>query len=80
MISCGCLILFYLLGNDTEMKLVPCRWSRTGWKYVEVETNTHKFFGNINRNNCHGYNSPGLPSRGRAADYKQHKELLAKDF
>ena len=23
------------LFEKQEMKLVPCRWSRTGWKYVE---------------------------------------------
>merc|ERR1711957_387538 len=40
------------------MKLVPCRWSRTGWKYVEAETKQHKFFTNPNRANCHGYSSP----------------------
>jgi len=54
------------------MKLVPCRWSRTGWKYVEADTSAHKFFTNQNRNNCHGYNSPGMPSRGRAKDIMQH--------
>tara|TARA_B110000285_G_C14689208_1_gene408282 strand:- start:406 stop:585 length:180 start_codon:yes stop_codon:yes gene_type:complete len=41
-----------------EMKLVPCRWSKTGWKYVEVDPGTHKFFVNPNRANAHGYNSP----------------------
>ena len=40
--------------NEQEMKLVPCRWSRTGWKYVEAETGNHKFFANPNRQNCHG--------------------------
>ena len=29
---------------QSEMKLVPCRWSRTGWKYVEKEACSYKFF------------------------------------
>ena len=36
------------------MKLVPCRWSRTGWKYVESDPKEHKFFSNPNRVNSHG--------------------------
>ena len=56
------------------MKLVPCRWSRTGWKYVEADPNEHKFFGNPNRANCHGYQSP----RGRQMD--RTKKIMDDTF
>ena len=32
----NCFCNFYL-EDGTEMKLVPCNWSRTGWKYVAIE-------------------------------------------
>jgi len=52
------------------MKLVPCRWSRTGWKYVEAETKNHKFFGNPNRTNCHGYSAPDQVQQRANADFR----------
>ena len=58
--------------EEQEMKLVPCRWSRTGWKYVEAETGEHKFFKNPNRANCHGYNSPGRGRGNVDFRYKQN--------
>ena len=52
------------------MKLVPCRWSRTGWKYVEAETKNHKFFTNPNRANSHGYSSPDQVQQRGNADFR----------
>ena len=49
------------------MKLVPCRWSRTGWKYVEVDPKEHKFFGNPNRANSHGIPMQGSPQKAQQA-------------
>ena len=43
---------------ESDMKLVPCRWSRTGWKYVEQDPREHKFFGQPNRANAQGFFSP----------------------
>jgi hypothetical protein len=37
------------------MKLVPCRWSKSGWKYVGEEPEKSKFFGSPNRVNAHGF-------------------------
>ena len=39
-------------------RLVPCRWSHTGWKYVEEEPNSSRFFTNPNRVNGSGWMSP----------------------
>ena len=47
--------------NETAnrpMQLVPCRWSKNGWKYVEADPGHHKFFNNPNRINSVGF-SPG---------------------
>ena len=37
-----------------KMHLVPCRWQRTGWKYVEADPGTQNFFNNPNRVNSFG--------------------------
>jgi hypothetical protein len=29
--------------------LVPCRWQKSGWKYVNVDPEKSKFFGSPNR-------------------------------
>ena len=38
------------------MMLVPCRWSKTGFKYVEVDPNKTKFFTAPHRINGQGMN------------------------
>ena len=40
---------------DQNIKLVPCRWSNSGWKYVEEEPSEQKFFKNPNRVNTMGF-------------------------
>jgi len=37
-----------------KMHLVPCRWERSGWKYVQVDPKEHTFFNNPNRVNSFG--------------------------
>ncbi len=37
------------------MSLVPCRWQKSGWKYVEVDPGATKFFNNANRVNSFGF-------------------------
>ena len=37
------------------MHLVPCRWQKGGWKYVEVDPKQHQFFNNPNRINSTGF-------------------------
>lgn len=43
-----------------ELYLVPSRWSKSGWKYVEEDPNHHRFFSNPNRMNSHGYSPRGI--------------------
>ena len=38
----------------SKMHLVPCRWSKTGWKYVEVDPKNVNFLNNPNRVNSFG--------------------------
>ena len=62
------------------MKLVPCRWSRTGWKYVEAEPSGHKFFGNPNRTNAHGHASQDQFRRGKGDSDFRYKEDVKDAF
>ena len=39
------------------VKIVPCRWTNSGWKYVEDEPAKQKFFSNPNRANSFGTSS-----------------------
>ena len=52
------------LEGQTKMHLVPCRWSRSGWKYVEVDPQSHSFFKNPNRVNSFGITSPNKLRKG----------------
>lgn len=45
--------------QDPSMHLVPCRWSRSGWKYVEVDPKEAGFFNNPNRVNSFGMSPQG---------------------
>jgi len=40
---------------DEALLLVPCRWSNTGWKYVQTDPKAQKFFTNPNRSNSFGW-------------------------
>lgn len=42
---------------DDGIRIVPCRWSNSGWKYVEGEPAKHKYFSNPNRVNSFGSSS-----------------------
>lgn len=39
---------------NQRLHLVPCRWERSGWKYVERDPADHRFFQNPNRVNNFG--------------------------
>ena len=39
----------------TKENLVPCRWNKSGWKYIESQPYGNKFFLNPNRENYTGY-------------------------
>ncbi len=43
-----------LEGSKVKMQLVPCRWQKSGWKYVEVDPRETRFFSNPNRVNSTG--------------------------
>lgn len=46
---------FQTIPEEKKLKLVPSRWSHTGWKYVLDDPKSTKFFTNPNRANCHGW-------------------------
>jgi hypothetical protein len=63
------------------MHLVPCRWSRSGWKYVEVDPAGHNFFKNPNRVNSFGITSPGKARKGGSVirrGYHQSKSAFGE--
>ena len=41
---------------EENLQLVPCRWSHTGWKYVQSDPSGTKFFKSPNRVNSFGFN------------------------
>lgn len=41
-------------GSKVKMQLVPCRWQKSGWKYVEVDPRETRFFASPNRVNSTG--------------------------
>ena len=43
------------------MQLVPCRWQKSGWKYVEVQPGSTKFFSSPNRVNSVGFSPKVKP-------------------
>ena len=43
-------------GFDDNLQLVPCRWSNTGWKYVQADPSRTQFFQSPNRVNSFGFN------------------------
>ncbi len=40
---------------DENLQLVPCRWSHTGWKYVQSDPAKTQFFSSPNRVNSFGF-------------------------
>ena len=58
--------------GQTKMHLVPCRWSRSGWKYVEVDPKDHQFFKNPNRVNSFGVTSPNKARKGGSVARKSY--------
>ena len=42
---------------EENLQLVPCRWSHTGWKYVQKDPAGTNFFQNPNRVNSFGFST-----------------------
>ena len=42
------------IGSNQQLHLVPCRWERSGWRYVQKDPQEHGFFKNPNRVNNFG--------------------------
>jgi len=42
---------------NKNLHLVPCRWERSGWRYVQKDPADEKFFKNPNRVNNFGVNA-----------------------
>ena len=42
---------------EENLQLVPCRWSHTGWKYVQADPGATAFFTSPNRVNSFGFSS-----------------------
>ena len=49
---------------EENLQLVPCRWSHTGWKYVQADPERTNFFSNPNRVNSFGF-SASKKNQGR---------------
>jgi len=41
---------------EENLQLVPCRWSHTGWKYVQMDPSQAKLFKSPNRVNSFDFN------------------------
>jgi hypothetical protein len=45
------------ISMNENLHLVPCRWERSGWRYVQKDPADHGFFNNPNRVNNFGVDS-----------------------
>ena len=43
--------------DDDNMQLVPCRWAKSGWKYVNADPSQTRYFNSPNRVNSFGMNN-----------------------
>ena len=57
---------------NKNLHLVPCRWERSGWRYVQKDPADEKFFRNPNRVNNFGVNADKkrLASSNRESFYR----------
>ena len=44
-----------MIDSKNKETLVPCRWNKSGWKYIESQPYANKYFMNPNRENYTGY-------------------------
>ena len=42
------------MSMNANLHLVPCRWERSGWRYVQLDPGNTRFFNNPNRVNNFG--------------------------
>ena len=55
---------------------MPCRWTRTGWKYTDVDPYNNKFFKNPNRENTFGVRTECNNSVRSCSDLNSFAEKL----
>ena len=60
--------------EEENLELVPCRWSNTGWKYVQKPTAKTKFFTSPNRVNSHGFAATGQVVHQNTAGRQSNKD------
>ena len=60
------------------MQLVPCRWQKSGWKYVEVDPSSTKYFASPNRINSVGF-SPNQKPKADASMYQGEAQQFYKE-
>ena len=56
---------------NANLHLVPCRWERSGWRYVQKDPAEHGFFKNPNRVNNFGIAEAGSGKRRGASTTKR---------
>ena len=59
---------------EENLQLVPCRWSHTGWKYVQKPTAKTNFFTSPNRVNSHGFAATGQVVHQNTAGRQSNKD------
>lgn len=60
------------------MHLVPCRWQKGGWKYVERDPRDVNYFQNPNRVNGTGFN-PHVNKSTNSPYYRQAEEQYRQE-
>ena len=63
---------------EGDVKIVPCRWSNSGWKYVEGEPASHKFFSSPNRVNTFGISAATKGITPQQMDYNTYKPEIRR--
>ena len=51
------------IAMNQALQLVPCRWERSGWRYVQADPGETGFFRNPNRVNSFGVAAEGNTKR-----------------
>lgn len=69
----------------TKETIVPCRWNKSGWKYLENQPYANNFFLNPNRENYTGFreqnikvDSPVLKTKSFDESKSNDKQLVNK--
>ena len=62
-----------------NMQLVPCRWQKSGWKYVEVDPQETKFFCSPNRVNSVGFSPNAKPKMQDSFQQGESRQFYKED-